>query len=93
MAVVQTVELSSYIIAFAGAAKAAQLLLSDGADPMTITEYNFEIEISSTFEASSETSISLNVWRLTLKETITVNMSESWKIKIGCTIAPTVTLN
>lgn len=93
MAVVETVELSSYIVAFAGAAKAAQTLLSDGSDPMTITEYNFDIEITSSFEASSETEIKLNVWRLSLTETINVNMSNSWKINIGCKIAPTVTLN
>jgi len=93
MAVVETAELSTYIVAFAGAAKAAQLILSDGTDPMTITQYNFDIEITSTFEVGSQTDVSLTLWRLTLKESITVNMSNSWKINIGCTIAPTVTLN
>lgn len=93
MAVVQTLELSEYIVAFAGAAKAAQLLLSDGTDPMTITEYSFNIKITSSIEVASTTNLTLNIWRLTLQETISVNMTNSWEIGINCTIAPTVTLN
>lgn len=93
MAVVETLELSTYIIAFAGAAKAAQLVLSDGSDPMTISEYTFEIEITSSIEVASQTELKLNIWRLSLTETITVNMNNSWKINVGCKIVPTVTLN
>lgn len=93
MAVVESVELSTYIISFAGAAKAAQLVLSDGTDPMTISEYSFDIEITSSIEVASQTELKLNVWRLTLSETINVNMNNSWKINIGCKIVPTVTLN
>ena len=93
MAVVQSVELSTYIISFAAAAKAAQLILSDGVDPMTISEYTFDIEIRSSFEINSETGVKLNIWRLSITETITVNLQDSWSINIGCKIVPTVTVS
>lgn len=92
MAVVQTVELATYIVGFAIAAKAAQTILSDGEDPMSISEYTFDIEIKSSFEFNSQTDIKLNIWRLTLTETITVNLQDSWSINIGCKIVPTVTI-
>lgn len=93
MAVVKSVELATYIVVFAVAAKAAQKSLSDGEDPMTISEYNFDIEIKSSFEFTSDTEITLNIWRLSLKETIGVKMENAWSINIGCKIVPTVTLN
>jgi len=86
------VQLSSYIVAFAGAARVAQALMSAGTDPMTIAEYRFKISISADFDAKSETDVSLNVWKVSIKEKITVEYKTHWGIEIDCLIKPSYTV-
>ena len=86
------VQLSTYIVAFAGAARAAQALMSSGTDPMTIKEYGFKINITADFEAKSETDVGLNIWRVSLKEKLTLDYKEHMGIDITCTIVPAATL-
>ena len=92
MAVASVAELSTYIIGLAGAARVAQVTLSSGADPMTIQEYRFKANISSSFSVNSETSVDLNIWRLSIKEKITINYKAEWGLEIECKIVPTVTI-
>lgn len=92
MAVANPVELSGYIIAMATSARIAQATLSTGADPMVIKEFNFKVNISADFSVQSQTDISLNIWRLSIKEKITVDYKSHWGLEINCTIVPVVTL-
>lgn len=82
------VKLSTYIIAFAGAAKVAQQEMSSGMDPMTIAEYRFKVNITSDFEAKSETDVSMNIWRVSVKEKLTLDYKEHMGITVDCTIKP-----
>lgn len=81
-------QLSTYIVAFAGAARIAQRLMSTGMDPMTIAEYYFEVNITADFEMKSETDVSLNVWRMNIKEKLTLDYKEHMGITVKCTIKP-----
>lgn len=85
-------QLSSYIVAFAGAAKVAQQAMSSGADPMTIKEYGFKINITADSEIKSETDVGLNIWRVSLKEKLTMDYKSHMGIDISCTIVPAATL-
>ncbi len=86
------VQLSAYIIAFAGAARVAQKLMSSGEDPMTIAEYDFKINITSDFHLNSETDVSLNIWRVSLKEKLTLDYKEHMGITVNCIIKPAAVL-
>ena len=85
-------QLSAYIIAFAGAARVAQVAMSSGTDPMTIKEYMFEINITADFDVTSETDVSLNIWRLSIKQKLTMDFKSHWGITVKCTIVPAATL-
>ncbi|NOK21891.1 MULTISPECIES: hypothetical protein [Corallococcus] len=85
-------QLSSYIIAFAGAARTAQRLMSSGMDPMTIAEYYFEVNLTSDFEIKSETDVALNVWRMSIKEKLTLDYKEHMGLTVKCTIKPAAVL-
>ena len=85
-------QLSGYIIAFAGAARVAQAAMSTGADPMTIAEYSFEINITADFTLGSETDVSLNIWRVSIKEKITTEYKSHWGITVKCLIKPSYTI-
>ena len=86
------VELSSYIVAFAGAARTAQAVMSTGADPMTIAEYNFKVNISADFEIGSETNVKMNVWRINFNQKITTEYKSHWGIEVSCLIKPSAVL-
>lgn len=88
----EAVELSAYIVAFAGAAKTAQKVMSSGEDPMTIKEYNFKANLTTDLNVNSETDVGLNVWRMTLKEKLTVDYKSHLGLEVGCTIVPAATL-
>ena len=88
MGVASAAELSTYIVAFAGAARAAQAVMSTGTDPMTIAEYTFEINITADFDISSETNVKLNLWRVNLNQKITMDYKSHWGITVKCTIKP-----
>ncbi|GMU06400.1 MULTISPECIES: hypothetical protein [Corallococcus] len=85
-------QLSAYIIAFAGAARTAQRLMSSGMDPMTIAEYYFEVNLTSDFEIKSETDVALNVWRMSIKEKLTLDYKEHMGLTVKCTIKPAAVL-
>ncbi|OGO06880.1 MAG: hypothetical protein A2Z76_04290 [Chloroflexi bacterium RBG_13_56_8b] len=76
----------------ATSARAAQAIMSTGADPLVIKEFFFEVNISAEFSISSETDISLNIWRLSIREKITVGYKNEWGLVIKCTIIPVVAL-
>lgn len=84
--------LSGYIVAFAGAARVAQVAMSSGMDPMTIAEYSFEINITADFTIGSETDVSLNIWRVSIKQKITTEYKSHWGITIKCLIKPSYTI-
>lgn len=86
------VQLSGYIIAFAGAARVAQAAMSSGTDPMTIKEYSFEVNITADFDVSSETDVGLNIWRLSIKQKLTMDYKSHWGITVKCIIVPAATL-
>jgi hypothetical protein len=65
--------LSGYIIPFAGAARVEQAAMSSGADPMTIAEYTFEINITADFDVGTEADVKLNVWRFTINQKVTTD--------------------
>lgn len=81
-------QLSHYIIAFAGAARTAQKIMSTGMDPMTIAEYSFEVNITSDLEVKSETDVSLNVWRMSIHEKLTLDYKDHMGITVKCLIKP-----
>lgn len=85
-------QLSSYIIAFAGAARTAQKLMSSGMDPMTIAEFYFDVNITADFEIKSETEVSLNIWRMSIKEKLTLDYKEHMGLTVKCTIKPAAVL-
>ena len=86
------VQLSNYIIAFAGAAKVAQKLMSDGEDPMTIKEYTFKVNITADLDINSQTDVALNIWRMSIKQKLTMDYKEHMGIDVTCTIVPAATL-
>ena len=86
------VQLSGYIVAFAGAARVAQAAMSSGTDPMTIKEYVFEVNITADFDVTSETDVGLNIWRLSIKQKLTMDYKSHWGITVKCTIVPAATL-
>ena len=92
MGVASAAELSTYIVAFAGAARVAQGVMSTGTDPMTIAEYTFEINITADFEVGSETNVKLNIWRVSLSQKLTLDYKSHWGITIKCTIKPSAVL-
>lgn len=92
MAVANPVELSAYIVSMAVSARAAKAIMSTGADPMVIKEFGFKVNISADFGVSSQTDISLNIWRLSIAEKITVDYKTHWGLEINCTIIPVVAL-
>lgn len=89
MAVANPVELSGYITAMAVSARVAQGIMSTGTDPMTIQEFRFKANLASEFSVQSETDISLNIWRLSIKEKITIGYKSEWGLEIECKIVPT----
>ena len=88
----EAVKLSAYIVAFAGAARVAQATMSSGTDPMTIAEYTFEINITADFDLKSETDVSLNIWRVSLKQKLTMDYKTHMGITVKCIIKPSAVL-
>ena len=88
----KALQLSSYIVSFAGAARAAQAVMSTGEDPMTIKEYKFSTNITADSEIKNTTDVSLNVWRVTLKDKLTMDFKEHMGITVDCTIVPAAVL-
>lgn len=89
MAVAQAVELSGYITAMAVSARVAQLVLSAGTDPMTVREFKFTVNISADLDVNSQTDVGLNIWRLSIKEKLTIDYKTHWGLEVECTIVPT----
>jgi len=89
----QTVALSQTIISAAAAAKIAKQIMSTGEDPMTIKEFTFEVNLTADAEFKSETDISLNIWRLSLKEKLTYDYKQHFGVTVKATIVPVYTLN
>lgn len=83
-------QLSTYIVAFAGAARTAQKLMSTGMDPMTISEYYFEVNLTADFNINSVTDVGLTFSRITLSEKLTLDYKEHMGITVKCTIKPAV---
>jgi len=92
MAVANPIELSGYITSMAVSARLAQAVMSTGADPMTIQKFRFKVNISAEFSVSSETDVSLNIWRMSVKEKLTIGYKSEWGLEIECEIVPSVTL-
>ena len=92
MAVASAAELSLYIISFAGAARAAQAIMSTGEDPMTIAEYRFKVNISADFSVESQTDVKLNIWRVNLNQKITTEYKSHWGVEVECLIKPAAVL-
>ncbi|MDD9950190.1 MAG: hypothetical protein OXT67_01370 [Zetaproteobacteria bacterium] len=88
----KTMQLSKYITSFAAAARSAQAVMSSGTDPMTIKEYKFKVNITADSEIKSETDVGLNVWRVSIKEKLTLDYKEHMGIDVECTIVPAATL-
>ena len=84
----QAAELSEYIIAFAGAAGVAEKVMSTGADPMTIASYQFETNITADYDVKSQTDVALNIWRVSLKEKLTLDYKDHMGITVKCMIKP-----
>jgi hypothetical protein len=84
--------LSGYIVAFAGAARVAQAAMTTPTDPMTIKEYTFKINITADFQITSVTDVSLNIWRLSISEKLTMDYKEHMGIDVSCTIVPAAVL-
>jgi len=89
---VSTVLLSGVITAMATSAVAAKVIMSGWADPMTIKEFTFKVNISSDFNINSATDLSLDIWRVSIKEKLTIDYKEHWGLEITCTIVPAFTL-
>ena len=92
MAVANPIELSGYVIAMAVSARAAQAVMSTGADPMVIKSFRFKVNISAEFSVSSNTDVSLNIWRLSIKEKIQIDYKSEWGLEIEAMIIPVVAL-
>lgn len=93
MAVANVAELSAYITSMAASARVAQAVMSSGADPMTIERFRFKVNISAEFSVTSETDVSLKIWRLNIKEKLTIGYKSEWGLEVECNIIPTVTLD
>jgi hypothetical protein len=85
----QTIGLSAMIIAFAGAARTAQALMSTGNDAMSIKEFKFKINLTTDFEVSSETDVTCKVWNVSVAEKLNVDWKEHMGLEIECALAPT----
>ena len=59
---------------------------------MTIKEYKFKVNITADSEVKSETDVGLNVWRVSLKEKLTMDYKDHMGIEVDCTIVPAATL-
>ncbi|KIL35170.1 hypothetical protein SD71_16225 [Cohnella kolymensis] len=88
----QELQLSGAIVAFAGAAKVAQKLMSDGEDPMTIREYTFTANLATDITINNQLDVGLNISRLTLKDKLTIDYKEHWGLEVKCTIVPSASL-
>ncbi|HEX2924642.1 MAG TPA: hypothetical protein VHP38_00025 [Ruminiclostridium sp.] len=86
------VKMSSTIVAAAASARAAQAIMSTGTDPMAIKEFSFEVNITADTDFKSETEISLDIWRISLKEKLTYEYKEHFGITVKCTMVPVYTL-
>jgi hypothetical protein len=86
----QLKDLSSYIVSFAGAAQAAQALMSTQEQPMTIKEYRFKVNISADIHAKPEGDVGLNVWDLTMKDKLFLDYKEEMGIEVECTMMPSL---
>ena len=92
MALAKAAQLSTYITSFAGAARTAQAMMSTGADPMTIKEFKFNVNITADSDIKKETDVSLNVWRVSIKDKLTMDFKEHMGITVDCTIVPAAVL-
>lgn len=86
------VKMSSTIVAAAASARAAQAIMSTGADPMAIKEFTFEVNITADTDFKSETEIGLDIWRISLKEKLTYEYKEHFGVTVKCTMVPVYTL-
>lgn len=91
-AVGNVAELSSYIVAFAGAASTAQKVMSTSTQPMQIKQYMFDINISADFNVKSETDVSMTVFGIGIKEKLTLGYDSKMGIEVKCTIVPLVVI-
>lgn len=82
--------MSAYIVSMAASARAAQAIMSTGTDPMAISEFRFKANIATEITAQSETELALNIWRLSIKQKITVGYKSEWGLEIECKIVPVV---
>ena len=80
--------LSNYIVSFASAARDAQKAMSSGDQPMSIKEYRFKINITADFEAKDDGDLTMNVWRISLKDKLLTDYKESMGIEVDCTMVP-----
>jgi hypothetical protein len=92
MALAKAAQLSTYITSFAGAARTAQAIMSTGDDPMTIKEFKFKVNITADSDIKSTTDVSFNVWRVTVKDKLTMDFKEHMGITVDCTIVPAAIL-
>lgn len=87
-----TKNVSEYIVAFAGAARVAQGLMSTGPVPMAIKEYRFLINIDSDVKIENTTDVGMTVYGIKLTNKLTVGYTSSLGVEIECTIVPQVTI-
>lgn len=92
MALAKAAKLSTYITAFAGAARVAQQEMNSGMDPMTIKEFKFNVNITADSDITNTTDVSLNVWRVTVKDKLTMDFKDHMGITVDCTIVPSAVL-
>lgn len=83
-------QMSALIAALAGSARVAQAIMSTGSDPMQIREFTFKVNLTTDWRAESATDISLDFWRISLKEKITIEYKEHWGLEVECKIVPVV---
>ncbi|MFW2441153.1 MAG: hypothetical protein ACN4GR_17480 [Arenicellales bacterium] len=86
------VELSAYIVAFAGAAATAQKLMSTGVQPMQIKQYMFDINITADYTVNSSTDVSMTIFGIGIKEQLTLGYESKMGIEVKCTIVPLVVI-
>lgn len=87
-----TVKVSQYIIAFAGAARVAQAAMSSDSIPMAIKEYRFKINVDSDIKMENTTDVGLTVYGIKLTNKLTVGYTSSLGVEIECSIVPQVTI-
>ena len=90
--VAKAAQLSHYIVAFGGAARVAEAEMSSGMDPMTIKEFRFKVNITADMDIKSTTNVALNVWRLSVKEKLSLDFKDHMGITVDCTIVPAAVL-